>query len=268
MFICYLSPENSVWGRDVSNYFVNILSLLYVCSFADLIVLCGDFNARIGKNLDFISEIDQVSKRICTDNVKNSHDSSLIEFLNERKLCVLNGRINPEDDTFTFISSRGKSVVDYFILPHDCLQYCLDVKVKTMSSIINEYNLCSNLSVNCKAPDHFIFCTTLNLLCIPSEVKINDHSQNTDNSELNKRCNKRYNLINIPENLMNSEIWSNGLLKVIESIENSKESQEIIDDLYSVSCETLFSEMDKYLDIHSKKHVNCLKSQNHIGIKS
>ena len=62
MFVCYLSPENSVWGRDVSNGFVNILSLLYVCSFADLIVLCGDFNARIGKNLDFISDVHQVSK--------------------------------------------------------------------------------------------------------------------------------------------------------------------------------------------------------------
>ena len=90
MFVCYLSPENSVWGRDVSNYFVNILSLLYVCSLADLIVLCGDFNARIGKNLDFISDVDQVSKRICIDNVKNSHGSSFIEFLKESKLCVLN----------------------------------------------------------------------------------------------------------------------------------------------------------------------------------
>ena len=49
VFVCYLSPKNSVWEKDMSNYFVNILSLLYVCSFADLIVLCGDFNARIGK---------------------------------------------------------------------------------------------------------------------------------------------------------------------------------------------------------------------------
>ena len=109
-------------------------------------------------------------------------------------------------------------------------------KVKTMSSIISEYNLYSNLSENCKAPDHSILCTTLNLSCIPSDVKIDDPPRSTDNSVLNKRCNKRYNLINIQENFMNSEIWRNSLLKVIENIENSKESQELIDDLYSVIC--------------------------------
>ena len=52
---------------------------------------------------------------------------------------------------------------------------------------------------------------------------------------------------------MNFEIWCNSLLKVIENIENSKGSQEIIDDLYSTICETLFSEMDKYLEIHNAK---------------
>ena len=85
-----------------------------------------------------------------------------------------NSCINPEDNNFTFISSRGKSIVDCFILPHDCLQYCIDFKVKTMSSIISEYNLYSNLSENCKAPDHSIPCTPLNLYCVSGEVKIDN----------------------------------------------------------------------------------------------
>ena len=52
---------------------------------------------------------------------------------------------------------------------------------------------------------------------------------------------------------MNSEIWRNRLLKVIENIENSKESQKVIGDLYSAICQTLFSEMDRYLDIYTAK---------------
>ena len=39
-------------------------------------------------------------------------------------MCVLNGCFKKEKDHYTFISPRGKSVVEFFVVPHECLQYC------------------------------------------------------------------------------------------------------------------------------------------------
>ena len=61
------------------------------------------------------------------NNVNNSHR------------IVKNDHINLQCDNFTFISSKGNSVVKNLIKPHDCLQYCLEFKVKTMRSIICEF---------------------------------------------------------------------------------------------------------------------------------
>ena len=36
-------------------------------------------------------------------------------------MCVLNGRITPEFDNFTSISTKGNAVVDYMWVPHDIL---------------------------------------------------------------------------------------------------------------------------------------------------
>ena len=94
-----------------------LLTIVYTCSYADAVVFCGDFNSRIGNNLDYIPDIDPVTERLAIDISKNSHGSSFLEFLKEAKLCVLNGRVTKEFDNFTFSSTRGNSVVDYFIVP-------------------------------------------------------------------------------------------------------------------------------------------------------
>ena len=39
-------------------------------------------------------------------------------------MCITNGRVTPEHDDFTFMSARGKSVVDYFIVPHEQINDC------------------------------------------------------------------------------------------------------------------------------------------------
>ncbi len=50
----------------------------------------------------------------------HGHGEPHIDFMQDAKLCVLNGRLNPEIDNYTCISPRGAaSVVDYIITPHD-----------------------------------------------------------------------------------------------------------------------------------------------------
>ena len=65
----------------------------------------------------------------------------LIEFLKSTKLCTLNGRLKAENDAFTFVSSRGKSVVDYILTAYTDLKYFENFEVKRITEIIDDHNL-------------------------------------------------------------------------------------------------------------------------------
>ena len=52
----------------------------------------------------------------------NEHGHSFLDFLNEAKMFVLNGRFNGSDNNFTSVSTRGKAVVDYICVPCDDLE--------------------------------------------------------------------------------------------------------------------------------------------------
>lgn len=89
----------------------------------------------------------------------NQHGHELLEFLNDSKLCVLNGRITPETDSFTSISRKGKSIVDYICVPHDVLDKCCYFKVFTMQSIIDDHALHGLLGERSTPPDHSVLMT-------------------------------------------------------------------------------------------------------------
>ena len=141
VFSCYLSPENSPWGREANSFFGHLLAQLYLQSHSDLLFIGGDFNARIGHEQDCIVNVDDVPTRTAIDKVKKGHGDEFIDFLKDGKVCVLNGRLCPERDNFTFVSNRGRSVVDYIIVPHDCLQMCHSFEVMTMSELMDNFHL-------------------------------------------------------------------------------------------------------------------------------
>ena len=100
-------------------------------------VFCGDYNGRIGKCDDVNLDVDKdVVKRISIDTVKNAHGDTLLEFIADGKLVLLNGRVDPNNDNYTFILSRGKSVVDYFIVPQDNLRIIKSFKVDAVSDLL------------------------------------------------------------------------------------------------------------------------------------
>ena len=97
--------------------------------------------------IDCITDLDVLPDRQILDTQKNGHGKSFIEFLKDSKLCIVNGRVNPECDNYTFLSSRGKSVVDHFCVPHECLKFCVDFQILIMSDVIDTSCLiyCQNL---------------------------------------------------------------------------------------------------------------------------
>ena len=123
----YLPPERSPWGRNADIFFEHITNISHLYSSeCDVTYMCGDVNARIGNKQDFINGIDQLLPRNVLDETCNKHGEALLEFLIENKLCIVNGRINNEEsnDNFTFVSTRGRSVVDYFIVSVENLETC------------------------------------------------------------------------------------------------------------------------------------------------
>jgi hypothetical protein len=93
-FVCvctYLTPENSVWGRDASSFYNHLLQLVYMYSDVDAFFMLGDLNSRIGSKVDFNADFDSIVDRVPIDLTKNLHGEALIEFLLNSKMCVLNG---------------------------------------------------------------------------------------------------------------------------------------------------------------------------------
>ncbi len=254
IFCCYLPPERSPWGRNCTQYFSHIMSQLYLCSDADIVVLCGDLNARIGGMKDYTQNIDLIEERIVIDQNVNNHGKTFIEFLNDSKMCVLNGRGESKHDNFTYVSPQGKSVVDYFFVPHDVLKYCTNFKVQTMNDIIEKHNLQNLLHDKCKKPDHSLISLDISISSarnISNDIN-NEKGQNKESHV--KSCHlKRYNLKRMPNNMFMSEICKQALLNVINTIECNRESQSEIDTCYVNLTDIIVKEMSDKIPIFNTR---------------
>ena len=68
-----------------------------------MVLITGDFNARVGNMSDCINDLDDIPKSEIRDDVKISHGDSLIDFLKDTQTCIVNGRISPTANKFTCI---------------------------------------------------------------------------------------------------------------------------------------------------------------------
>ena len=238
IFSCYLPPEGSTRGRDSVTFFTHLLAQVYSLE-ADAIYLCGDFNSRISNKDDCIGDIDNVPPRVAIDLSMNSHGESVLEFLRDCKCCVLNGRINPDTDNFTSISSRGRAVVDYIITPHDCLETCIDLKVITPSEILSNNPICIDLiGEKSRLPDHSL---------LMFKFKINAaiefcSSENDSGINLFKRRPRIF-----PDNFLSSNMCRMALLELMGNLEGRVITQSNIDNWYGLFCDIMDREMNKNL---------------------
>ena len=225
VYACYLAPENSPWGRDALSFYSHLLSQTYINNDTDAIICCGDFNSRIGKINDCITDIDMLPERACLDETVNTHGTSLIEFLQESKFCVLNGRVANSNDEFTCRTARGVSVVDYFIVPHDIFPQCKNLNVKSCNDIVDECGLHNMLNDRSRIPDHAL------LTC---HLTINVITDVNDNEKINVshlKSHRRYDFKKINGNFMKSDLCKMSLQKLIQNIECNRELQTDVDNI-------------------------------------
>ena len=249
---CYLPPEGSERGKEASAFFNHLLNLSYLNSDADLSIFCGDVNSRIGSQQDIIIDVDDIDSRVSIDTVSNKHGSQFIEFLKESKICILNGRVFKENDNFTSVSTKGKSVVDYIFIPHSNLSNISHFKVHCVKDLINELNIVPDRAM----PDHSV---------VSCRVKIN-YDSNGGTNEFNRQQNneneqndinsfkRKYRVDDIPETFMCSEDINQQIEHTIQRIQESENSQRAINDIYKSIVQLYQNEMaQKLKPIHRVK---------------
>ena len=55
---CYLPPSNSIWGRDGDTFYRHLLTLIYLYTNVDAVLILGDFNSRIADECEVIEYVD------------------------------------------------------------------------------------------------------------------------------------------------------------------------------------------------------------------
>ena len=154
----YLSPSTYHYGRDPEGYFNNCAAIWDTLADCDLRVAAGDYNSRTAEVVDYLTDIDGdiVPPRINPDKTKNSHGDCFISFLKENRTIILNGRVTPQYNNYTFVSPRGVSVPDYIVCPVDNLVNCEKFQVLLMSDIVNMFGMLPPQTL----PDHSFLIAT------------------------------------------------------------------------------------------------------------
>ena len=253
IYSCYLPPENSPWGRDADGYFGHLLSLIYYHNYVDCHFICGDLNSKTGALNDAIDEIDTVPQRLpCDPHSKNKHGECFIDFLIESKFCITNGRVTPEFNDYTCVSSKGKSSVDYFAVPIDCVNRCIKCEVSATSDVISSLSLQSLISTNCRPPDHSLLTLTYNIMhpdLDPQPTHQTTEGSATQNATAGR---KRYDLDRISSDFMSTPMWGHVCQSLISRIERMEINQNSCDSLYDLMVKDVFIEMDKHIDYRNQ----------------
>ena len=239
--VCYLVPANSSYNVNANDFFDNLL--FQISQYQDLgaFYICGDFNARCGDMSDFIEGVDHLPERHVVDFSLNAYSDIFIDFLINVNCCIVNGRNSVSDD-FTFVSTRGCSVVDYCLTPYESLLRVSNFEVIRASQLVQNANILGQVDMSYAIPDHSFLKWSFKLDCF----------QQPESGKRQGFERIRYKVDSIPESSMSNECIKNEIYNTIANHEYSTKGQFEIDGAYDRFCETVKQSMNK--DLEKKNH--------------
>ena len=156
ILVCvYVHPVGSPYYSDkeenngvlhLENCLLHLSVVFPECS----MIVCGDLNARTGKlnvGNDDVTDVrnDVLSCRMSQDDVINEFGQTLLAVCLGHELIIGNGCIPGETGgNFTNMSTRGNSVIDYFLVSKELLALCSNLNV---SENILTSHLCLELTM-------------------------------------------------------------------------------------------------------------------------
>ena len=163
MHICavYIPPESSPYFKDDifddigndNNNFENLQTP---------IMLCGDFNSRTEKLLDYVPEKGDehlknnvkvttqiVSNRKTSDSEINNHGKKLINLCKENSLRIINGRcLGDSFGQCTFFRQRAKSLIDYTVISDFFFDKISGLIIKPLTHFSDHCQVVTNISIS------------------------------------------------------------------------------------------------------------------------
>ena len=235
IYVVYLPPENSNYGCDATGFFNHLLGEVYRYSGEHMIIM-GDLNAKIGKQQDIILDNPGIKARTGYDEVVNSHGKSLLEFLNEGKLTVVNGRIGSCEATS--VTSKGKSHIDYMIVPYDDFWNVRNFDIIDTENCITKLDLQKLVGKHSKPPDHNIISARYR---IDYEIDKWHIDQIENDQTVNLPKTKKFNR-KLKESYMKDASTRQELLELINKIENVRSTQLKVDEPYDQLVDIIMDE--------------------------
>ena len=157
-------------------------------------------------------------------------------------LCVLNG-LNFDKNDFTYVSTQGgASVVEYGLVPHESLAKYGNFNVHLMRQLIESAVGIESLSRH-NIPGHSFL--TWNFII--SNSGVNEQIDSESRLE-NDVCFTKYDRKNILPAFMVDQQVMRQINDTIEKLETHESDQQSVDTVYNDFCETLKSEMNRFLN--------------------
>jgi len=229
--VCYLPPENSSRPFDVNNFYDKLLTDYYLYQNIGIVFICGDFNSRCGNFEDFIVGVDSIPQRFVIDTKCNHYGELFVDFLINTNMCMLNGRFDKNDDDFTSVSTKGCSVVDYCVTPHDSFSSFSKFKVISVSDLISSIPDLHQFATS-GVPDHSLLVWSV----------VTDSGSQSDSSQPESHFDK-FDFCNIPASFMCDTDTINTVNDVIVRLEDQSNSQSSLDSIYDEWCSILKTNM-------------------------
>ena len=255
----YLPPDSYIYGQNAEHFFNEASVMWNDLSDCDLLIGSGDLNARTKDLIDYLPDIDgNLPPRYNPDLVKNAHGSNFVTFLKDNRAIILNGRITPEYNNFTFVSTRGSSVPDYMFCPLDHHQYCTEMKTLLVRDLVNSMSIPPPPSL----PDHSI----LSAIFLSSNYKFGQNEQssfepfNNDIPVNVKNKPPKKNLKKIDENFFMNENTRKQVMDTIARLENIESNQGEINRLWREIKEIFLNEMDSLPNVPIARNNKLKKS--------
>lgn len=208
--------------------------LSYEHNECEVLIYCGDFNARIGNIQD--APLCDVLQRISIDKTFNSHGQALLGFLNDNNCCILNGRSG--DSKFMCTTYNRSSVVDYVITHCDMLKHIVDFKIYCIADLVHNHGLDSQ-STDLPLPDHNLLSVTFRSSGLYVEKIVKGLGTREKNTRMSVPRKFR------AEYMMNNRI-QRVLPNLLEKIEYTKQCQKEVNELYGEICNEIQMEMEMH----------------------
>ncbi len=151
------------------------------------------------------------------------------------------------NNDYTSISTKCLAIVDYFMVPYECLSYLSNFKIHRSRDLFNEAGDLAVIDPSHTLLDHRLLTWTLTYnIAVDDQVTSGDHTPESFT---------KWNTKSIPDNLLLSDDIVRQIDEIIQHIESHDMSQQELDNVYDSFCECVLDEMERKLD-KKMVHIN------------